>query len=69
MTKAYEYVLWWVMDDDVQAKLAELQENGWTLANIARELGQAIVTVESWKAGKRTPANLQSVLASLDQLF
>jgi transcriptional regulator with XRE-family HTH domain len=57
------------MDDDVQAKLAELQENGWTLANIARELGQAIVTVESWKAGKRTPANLQSVLASLDQLF
>jgi len=56
------------MDDDVQAKLVELQEKGWTLANIARALELSPVTVESWKAGTRSPANLQSVLASLDQL-
>ena len=62
-------VLCIVMDENVQARLVELQEKGWTLANIARELGQAIVTVESWKAGTRSPANLKSVLESLDRLI
>jgi transcriptional regulator with XRE-family HTH domain len=56
-------------NDEVQAKLNELQQKGWTLASIARELGQAIRTVESWNQGKRSPANLQSVLASLDGLL
>jgi hypothetical protein len=58
-----------VMNENVQAKLSELQEKGWTLANIARELGQATVTVESWKAGKRSPANLKSVITSLGELL
>lgn len=57
-----------VNNDEAQAKLAELQQKGWTLANIAREIGQAIRTVESWNQGKRSPANLQSVLISLDNL-
>jgi transcriptional regulator with XRE-family HTH domain len=57
-----------VNNDKVQAKLTELKQKGWTLANIAREVGQAIRTVESWNQGKRSPANLQSVLASLDKL-
>jgi transcriptional regulator with XRE-family HTH domain len=52
----------------VQGKLAELLQKGWTLANIARGIGQAKGTVESWNQGKRSPANLQSVLASLDKL-
>lgn len=56
------------MNQEVQAKLAELQQRGWTLVNIARALSQSSVTVESWKAGTRSPANLQSVLVSLDQL-
>jgi len=34
-----------------------------------RMIGQAIRTVESWNQGKRSPANLQSVLASLDRLL
>jgi hypothetical protein len=55
-------------NDEVQAKLAELQQKGWTLANIARRIGQAKRTVESWNQGQRSPANLQSVLASLDKL-
>jgi len=58
-----------VNNDEVQAKLTELQQKGWTLANIAREIGQAVRTVESWNQGKRSPANLQSVLASLDGLL
>jgi len=57
-----------VNNDKVQSKLAELQQKGWTLANIARAIGQAKGTVESWNQGKRSPANLQSVLASLDKL-
>jgi hypothetical protein len=57
-----------VNNEKVQAKLIELQQKGWTLANIAREIGQAIRTVESWNQGKRSPANLQSVLISLDGL-
>ena len=53
-------------NNEVQAKLTALHQKGWTLASIAREIGQAIRTVESWNQGKRAPANLQSVLASLD---
>ena len=62
-------VLYRIMNENVQAKLSELQEKGWTLASIARELGQATVTVESWKAGKRSPANLQAVLVLLELLL
>ena len=57
-----------MVNNNVQAKLAGLQEKGWTLANIARALELSPVTVESWNQGKRSPANLKSVLASLDQL-
>lgn len=56
------------MGDEIRAKLDELQGKGWTLANIAREIGQAKRTVESWNQDKRSPANLQSVIASLDIL-
>ena len=56
------------MGDDIRAKLAELQDKGWTLANIARKIGQAKRTVESWNQSKRSPGNLQSVLALLDKL-
>ncbi|MCJ7655768.1 MAG: helix-turn-helix domain-containing protein [Dehalococcoidia bacterium] len=61
-------VLCIVMNENVQAKLAELQEKGWTLASIARALELSPVTVESWNAGIRSPANLKSVLESLDRL-
>jgi len=57
-----------VSNEEVQAKLAELRQKGWTLVNIARAIGQAKRTVESWNQGTRSPANLQSVLASLDKL-
>jgi hypothetical protein len=56
-------------NNEIQAKLAELQQKGWTLASISREIGQAIRTVESWNQGTRSPANLHPVLASLDGLL
>jgi hypothetical protein len=57
-----------VNNAEVQTKLLELRQKGWTLANIARGIGQSKRTVESWNQGKRSPANLQSVLISLDSL-
>lgn len=61
-------VLCLVMNETVQAKLAELRDKGWTLANIARELELSPVTVESWNAGTRSPANPKSVFESLERL-
>lgn len=57
-----------VQMSEIQSRIAQLQAKGWTLINIARALGQSSVTIEAWKAGTRSPANLQSVLSSLDQL-
>ena len=56
------------MDDNVQAKLAELQENGWTLAALADEVGVTANAVEKWKAGDRNPSNAKAVIALLCQL-
>lgn len=56
------------MSIEIQNKLGELKEKGWTLANVAREIGQAKVTVEAWNQGTRSPANAKSVFASLDRL-
>lgn len=56
------------MNKEVQNKLAELQDKGWTLASIARELEQSPVTIEAWKAGIRSPANPKLVLDFLDRL-
>ena len=53
---------------EVQIKITQLREKGWTLINIGRALSQSSVTIEAWNAGTRSPANLQSVLTSLDQL-
>jgi transcriptional regulator with XRE-family HTH domain len=53
---------------EIQDKLNELKTKGWTLANIARAIGQSSRAVESWNQGVRNPANLKSVLNSLDKL-
>jgi transcriptional regulator with XRE-family HTH domain len=53
---------------EVQAKIAILEQKGWTLINIARALGLKGVTIESWKAGIRSPANLLLVINALDDL-
>lgn len=56
------------MNKEVQAKIAILEQKGWTLANIGRALGLKPVTIESWKAGSRSPANLQLVIDKLTEL-
>ena len=56
------------MNKEVQAKIAILEQKGWTLINIGRALGLKAVTIESWKSGSRSPANLQLVVAKLTEL-
>jgi len=54
--------------NDIQARIAQLQENGWTLAALADELGVTPNAVEKWKARDRHPNNSKAILALLDQL-
>lgn len=53
---------------EVQDRIAELQEKGWTLAALAGELGVTVNAVQKWKAGDRKPSNAKAVLVLLDQL-
>jgi orotate phosphoribosyltransferase-like protein len=55
--------------NDIQAKIAKLQEKGWTLAAIADELEVTVNTVEKWKAGDAQPHNAKGVFVLLDQLL
>lgn len=56
------------MNKEVQTKIAILEDKGWTLINIARALGLKAITIESWKLGSRSPANLQLVIEKLAEL-
>ena len=54
--------------NEVQNKIAELKEKGWTLAALADELGVTVNAVEKWKAGDRQPANSKAILAMLGEI-
>jgi transcriptional regulator with XRE-family HTH domain len=54
--------------NDVQTRIAQLQEKGWTLAALADELGVTPNAVEKWKAGDRYPRLEKPVLDALDRL-
>lgn len=53
---------------DIQSKIAELQQKGWTLAALADELSVTVNAVEKWKAGNRHPSNAKAVLAMFDEI-
>jgi transcriptional regulator with XRE-family HTH domain len=55
--------------NDVQTRIAQLQEKGWTLAALADELEVTPNAVEKWKAGDRNPSNLKATQAFLDKLL
>lgn len=55
--------------NEVQTKIAELQDKGWTLAALADEVGVTTNAVEKWKAGDRNPSNLKAILLLLDNLM
>lgn len=57
------------MNDEIQSRISQLVEKGWTLAAIADELGVTSDTVELWRAGKRNPTNAKAVLLMLDKVL
>lgn len=57
------------MNNEIQTKIAQLVERGWTLAAIADELGVTPDTVELWKAGKRNPTNVKGIMLMLDKVL
>ncbi len=57
------------MNSEIQTKISQLVEKGWTLAAIADELGVTSDTVENWRAGRRNATNAKGVLTILDTLL
>jgi transcriptional regulator with XRE-family HTH domain len=55
--------------NEIQARIANLEAKGWTLAALADELEVTPNAVEKWKAGDRNPNNEKSLLIMLDQLM
>lgn len=57
------------LSNEIQSKITELIDKGWTLAAIADELGVTSDTVELWNAGKRNPTNAKGVLLMLNRVL
>ena len=55
--------------NDVQIKLLELKDKGWTMRAIADELAVSHMTVYRWQKGMRNAENSRSVLYLLDALM
>ena len=55
--------------NDVQNKLLELKDRGWTMAAIADELGVSHMAVFRWQKGMRKAENSRSVVYMLDTLI
>jgi transcriptional regulator with XRE-family HTH domain len=55
--------------NEVQTLIAQLQDNGWTLAALADELGVTVNAVEKWKAGDRYPQLEKPVIDALNRLL
>ena len=55
--------------NDIQEKLLELKDRGWTMAAIADELGVSHMAVFRWQKGMRKAENSRSVLHMLDTLM
>jgi len=60
-------VLWFIVNE-IQTRIAKLQEKGWTLAALADELEVTVNAVEKWKAGDRQPANSKAIFAMMDEI-
>ena len=57
------------MTNEIQTRLLELKDKGWTMAAISDELGVTHMTVYRWQKGMRNAENALSVLHMLDTLM
>lgn len=62
-------VLYSILMNEVQERIARLEDKKWTLAAVADELKAHRNTVGMWKAGTRYPRPDKPVLDSLDHLL
>ncbi len=62
-------MLLYLIMNEIQAKIAQLQEKGWTLAAIADKLEVTSDTVENWRANRRNATNAKGMLVILDELL
>jgi transcriptional regulator with XRE-family HTH domain len=62
-------MLLWLIMNDIQTKLAELEGKNWTLAAISDELDVSYNTVQKWKSGDRYPPIAKLIIEKLDELL
>lgn len=55
--------------NDIQKAIARLQDNDWTLAAIAEEIGVQWLTVHRWKTGQTYPPIAKPVLRNLEAML
>ena len=55
--------------NEIQQKLADLTDKGWTLVAIADEIGEMWLTVHRWQVGKTYPEAAQTALSALSGLL
>ena len=55
--------------NDVQQKLGELRNKGWTDASIGDSIGTTRVTVSRWRNGVHYPDHAELVMMGLDNLL
>ncbi len=55
--------------NEVQRRIAALEDKGWSLAAIADELGAHRNTINAWKAGRAQPRPEKPTLEALDRLL
>lgn len=63
------YDVWYgICMNEIQERIASLEQKGWTLAALADELGITKNAVEKWKAGHRQPTNPKAIFALIDKI-
>ena len=55
--------------NEVQEKIQELRDKGWTVAALADELGVRSMTLHRWVSGNRHPTNVKLLTMGLDNLL
>ena len=55
--------------NDVQHRIYDLKQKGWTIAAIGDEIGVTSRGVDHWQAGRRYPHNAKAILIVLDSLL
>ncbi len=68
LTSAY-LVLYAKGMNDIQMKITNLEEKGWTQSAMADELGVTVSAVQKWKSGDRYPGMANAVIMALDTLM